>query len=361
MKRSPGSPKSSLALVLSCLLVLISMPAEAHHGWFYNARYLVTDEGLPPTQKDPNLVNAWGIAFNPFGPVWVNNAETGTSTLYDGDGNIVPLVVKVPAPDGSTGAPTGIVYNGSQGFVVASGSLSAPSRFIFATEQGSLAAWAPTVDKYNAYTVANRSATGAIYKGLAMSGGGNGGLLYATDFHNNKIDVYDSEFKLVTAAGGFTDSHIPAGFAPFGIQAINGDLYVTYAMQDADREDDVQGSGLGYVDVYDPNGYLIRRLISRGHLNAPWGMAMAPAGFGWMSNRLLVANFGDGTINAYDPATGWFMGSLHSSWGKPIKIDGLWGISFGNGYANQSVNTLYFTAGPEDEEHGAYGRIDVMQ
>lgn len=201
--------------------------------------------------------------------------------------------------------------------------------------------------------------TGAIYKGLAISGGGNGGLLYATDFHNNKVDVYDSEFKLITVDGGFVDAMLPPGFAPFGIQAINGNLYISYAKQDEDAEDDVQGAGLGYVDVFDPNGHMIRRLISRGRLNAPWGMTMAPAGFGVLSNRLLVANFGDGKINAYDPATGWYMGSLRGTDGHALKIDGLWGLAFGNGYANQSVNTLYFTAGPEDEEHGAYGRIDV--
>ncbi len=346
---------------LLLLVTAFSATIVQAHGWFYNVNYLVTDEGTPPTKQDPNLINAWGIAFNPFGPVWVNNAETGTSTLYDGNGNIIPLVVTVPAPDGSTGAPTGIVYNGSSAFTVTEGSASAPSRFIFATEQGGLAAWAPTVDLTHAIRVADRSMTGAIYKGLAISAGGSGGLLYVTDFHNNRIDVFDSTFKLVTVSGSFSDAMLPAGYAPFGIQAINGDIYVTYAKQDDNAEDDVKGAGFGYVDVFDPNGHMIRRLISRGKLNAPWGITMSPAGFGMMSNRLLVSNFGDGRINVYDPATGWFMGTLRSTNGHPIQIDGLWGLAFGNGYADQPVDTLFFTAGPGGEDHGAYGRIDVAK
>jgi uncharacterized protein (TIGR03118 family) len=172
--------------------------------------------------------------------------------------------------------------------------------------------------------------------------------------------VFDSSFKPVTlAAGAFTDPAIPVGFAPFNVQAINGNIYVAYAKQDANREDEVAGAGLGYVDVFTPEGTLISRVASQGALNAPWGIALAPAGFGKFGNDLLIGNFGDGTINAYDPVSGNFVGTLSGSDQQPIKISGLWGIAFGNGFVSQPVNTLFFAAGPDDEKHGLYGRIDA--
>jgi uncharacterized protein (TIGR03118 family) len=307
------------------------------------------------------LVNAWGVAFNPTGAVWVANNHSGTSTLYDGDGNIIPLVVQIPGPITSAdpGAPAGIVFNASTNFKVTKGNASEASPFIFATEQGTIAAWSPKIDLTHATTVVDNSRKNTIYKGLALSAGGNGNLLYATDFHNNKIDVFDSNFQPTTVLGKFFDPAIPAGFAPFGIQAIGGDIYVTYAKQDADKEDDVVGKGLGFVDVFDPNGFLLRRIAARGHLNAPWGLALAPAGFGRFSNCLLVGNFGDGHINAYDLVSGRFVGQLRNHNHRPIEIDGLWGLAFGNGFAAQPVNTLYFASGPGDEEHGLYGSIAV--
>jgi uncharacterized protein (TIGR03118 family) len=312
--------------------------------------------------KDTNLINGWGIAFNPFGSVWVSDNGTGTSTLYDGNGKPQALVVQIPAPAnaGGTGTPTGIVFNGSTGFVVSQGSASAASRFIFATEDGVIAAWSPTVDMTHAIRVVDNFAGNAVYKGLALSAGGSGSLLYAADFHNNKIDVFDNAFKPVTLpAGAFTDSNIPAGFAPFGLTAIAGNIYVSYAKQDAAKKDDVAGQGMGFINVFDPNGNLIRRLVSHGQLNSPWGMALAPAGFGKFSGRLLVGNFGDGMIHAYDFATGDFVGTLKDTGRRPIRIDGLWGLAFGNGFANQPVNALFFAAGPGDEKQGLYGRIDV--
>jgi uncharacterized protein (TIGR03118 family) len=216
------------------------------------------------------------------------------------------------------------------------------------------------VDLTHAIRVVDNGYDHAIYKGVAISGNGRGTLLYATDFHNGKVNVYDATFKPVSLPDRpFYDPNLPAGFAPFGIQAINGDLYVSYAKQDDEREDDVQGRGLGYIDVYDPDGRLLRRLVSNGALNAPWGMALAPASFGKFSNRLLVGNFGDGTINAYDLATGRWVGRLKDQEHKPIRIPGLWGIAFGNGLSNQPVDTLFFSAGPGDEKHGLYGRLDV--
>jgi len=331
----------------------------------YTVHNLVSDGSVTADHSDPNLVNPWGIAFNPFGPVWISDNGTGLSTLYDGAGNIVPLVVTIPLPSGSedtTAAPTGIVYNGSSlirptDFVVTGGGKSGNALFMFATEQGTIAGWAPAVDFTNAFTVVDSSPSGAIYKGLAIGAGGNGSLLYATDFHNRKVDVFDATFEPVTVSGGFNDPIIPANFAPFGIQAIGGDIYVTFAQQDADKHDDVHGRGLGYVDAFDANGNLLQRVALRGFLNAPWGIALAPAGFGTFAGRLLVGNFGDGRINAFDLATGRWVGMLTGTDRRPLSIDGLWGLSFGNGFVGQQIDSLYFTAGPDDESHGVYGVV----
>jgi uncharacterized protein (TIGR03118 family) len=354
----------------SALLVALAvMAAPAAHaaGSLYRQQNLVSDGLVAAAHHDANLVNAWGVAFNPFGPVWVADNGAGVATLYDGAGNAVPLVVLIPSAGNAFGGgnPTGIVFNGSTGFVVSSGGLSGPSKFIFASEDGGIAGWAPNLESpiatHAVRVVDNSKTTGAVYKGLALSAGGSGSLLYAADFHNGRIDVFDAGFKPVTLApGAFGDPSLPAGFAPFGLQAISGDIYVSYAKQDADRHDDVKGPGLGFVNVFDPNGHLIRRVVSRGRLNAPWGMTLAPAGFGRFSGRLLVGNFGDGRINAYDVATGEFVGRLQGTDHRPIQIDGLWGLAFGNGFANQPVDTLFFAAGPGDEQHGLYGRIDVV-
>jgi len=362
------NPHSTVARSIGTALVLAfacgSMPAaraDSVQQTAYIQHNLVSDGALHADHPDAHLVNAWGIAFNPFGFVWVANNHTGTSTLYDGDGNAQALVVNIPTPTADIGgSPTGIVYNASSGFVVTGTSGSCPSRFLFATEEGVIAGWSPAADGTHAIMAIDGSAGNAIYKGLTLSAGGSGQLLYATDFHNGKVDVFDSTFASVTlAAGAFVDSRIPQGFAPFGIQAIGGDIYVTFAMQDADAVDDVHGKGLGYVDVFDPSGNLIRRIAKRGALNAPWGVALAPAGFCGASNNLLVGNFGDGHINVYDPTRGTPIGELRGTDHRPLQIDGLWGLAFGNGLANQPVNTLFFAAGPNDEANGLYGRIDL--
>jgi len=350
------------AFVLLCFQ--FSAQADDHHRGrnHYQLQNLVADQAGVASHTDPNLINPWGIAFNPNGPVWIANNGTGTSTLYDGTGAPLSLVVTIPpVPPDTHGNPTGIVFNSNKNdFNGAS--------FIFATESGALAAWAPP--STDAVTVSTTA--GAIYKGLALGGNGKGlalnrtaHFLYATDFHNAKVQVFDNAFNKLDLVDttqpscNFSDPRIPAGFAPFGIQNINGVLYVTYAKQDADKEDDVAGRGLGYVNVFDANGCLIRRFAARGHLNAPWGIALAPANFGAHSDQLLIANFGDGTINAFDVREGQFRGPLLNQSGGKISIDGLWGIAFGNGVLDQPTNTLFFTAGPYDETHGLYGKINA--
>jgi len=351
-----------------CATALVAAPqdaatdAAASSSRFYTVHNLVSDGAVPADHMDPDLVNPWGVAASPTSPIWVADNGTGVATIYDGNGVKASLVVTIPPPTGGTppSAPTGIVASTGNDFVVTNGTVSGASRFIFATEDGTIAGWAPNVDATHAIIAVDNSASGAIYKGLALAGNGSGRFLYATDFHHNRVDVFDAGFHPVTTAGGFMDPRLPSHFAPFGIQNILGNLYVTYAKQDDEGEDDVAGPGFGIVNVFDANGNLIRRFASRGALNAPWGVALAPADFGRFSNSLLIGNFGDGRINAYDINTREFKGQLLTGKGAPVEIEGLWGIMFGNGVANQRTNSLYFAAGPGDEEHGLYGRIEAV-
>jgi uncharacterized protein (TIGR03118 family) len=320
---------------------------------------------------DANLKNPWGVVFGPTTPVWVANNHTNTSTLYDGTGKPLTLIVSTPPTNAVDFDPTGIVFNGSAtDFMVTAAGKSGPARFIFTGEGGMIGGWSPTVDGTHSVTMfpaTGGDSGGAIYKGLAIARNGTASFLYATDFHNNKIDVFDATFtKQTLAAGAFTDPKLPAGYAPYGIQTIpNGtnsapQIYVSYAKQDADAADNVNGAGLGMVDIYDVNGTLIKELIvPGGALNGPWGMALAPADFGTLSKLLLVGNFGDGVINGYDPTTGAFMGAVMDSSGHPIAMPGLWGIAFGNDASNQPHNTLFIAAGTNDEANGVYGRIDL--
>jgi uncharacterized protein (TIGR03118 family) len=326
----------------------------------YGVHVLVSDGVVPADHIDPNLRNPWGVVFNPFADVWVSDNGTSTSTLYDGTGAPNALVVNIPAGVAGNGSPTGIVYNGSSSFVVRQGAASGPAIFIFAGEHGTISGWSPAVDPLNAILVHDDGDEDAIYKGLALAGTGTELRIYVTDFHNRTVDAYDSNFREVTTKGGFADPRIPPHFAPFGIQNILGNLYVSYARQDEDGEDDVAGPGLGFVDVFDTDGSLVRRLVTRGPLNAPWGMALAPASFGRFANRLLVGNFGDGVINAFDLATGEHVGALRTADGQVMHNEGLWGISFGTGLFDQDTDALFFAAGPNDEEDGVYGRIDPM-
>ena len=333
---------------------------DAHH--FYRAHALVSDGAVPADVTDANLVNPWGLAFNPNAVAWVADNGTGVSTLYDGAGAIQPLVVKIPpaAIGDGLGHPTGVVFNSSTDFVVSKGGASGASAFLFAGEDGSISGWSPGVDLHNAVRMVDHSAGGAVYKGLALGANGTMHLIYATDFHNRRVDVFDAHFMQVTRAGAFQDSAIPATFAPFGIQNVNGDIVVTYAKQDSAAHDNVNGAGLGMVDVYDANGRLKRHFATRGALNAPWGIALAPASFGRFGGALLVGNFGDGAINAYDPVSGEHLGALKDASGQRLHLDGLWGISFGNGLAGQASNALFFAAGTNDEADGTYGVIRAV-
>lgn len=330
---------------------------------------LQSGAGTPATRLDKNLVNPWGLVFAPSAPVWIANNGSQTSTLYDGDGMVQKGPFVVPAGANGDADPTGIVFNGTAAdFVVSKSGKSGGSVFIFDGEGGTIAGWSPTVDPVNAVTVYS-DAGGAVYKGLAEAANGGANFLYATDFHNNKVDVFDRTFAKVSGGSNFAfkDPALPAGYAPFGIAALTVkgqlQLYVSYAKQQApDNHDNADGAGLGIVDVYTTAGVLVKTLVAAGGaLDAPWGMALAPADFGAASNDLLVGNFGDGRINVYDPSAGTFVGTLADSSNKPIALSGLWGIAFGNDGAglNQPHNTLFFTAGTNGEADGVYGRIDA--
>jgi uncharacterized protein (TIGR03118 family) len=312
---------------------------------------LVSDIPGLAVSTDPDLVNPWGVSFSAASPFWVSDNGTGKATLYNGDGVKLGLVVTIPGTGGDPGAPTGMVFNSSANF---NGDL-----FIFAGENGTISGWRGALGT-TAETLVDSTGFGAVYKGLAIGTTAQGTYLYAADFRNNLITVIPGT-GAPSLSGTFTDPNLPAGYAPFNIQNINGKLYVTYAVQDAAKHDDVSGPGNGIVDVFDLQGNLIQRLISKGSLNSPWGMAIAPAGFGSFGSDLLVGNFGDGKINVFDPLTGTFINQLDGANGLPIVNLGLWDLTFGNGGNGGSASDLYFTAGipgPDQvEDHGLFGSI----
>jgi uncharacterized protein (TIGR03118 family) len=294
----------------------------------------------------------------------VDDNHTGLSTVYDVNGRSEPNTVAIPLPPGSTGtapsAPDGTVLNTTAGFVITEDGRSAPASSIFATEDGTIAAWNQQVDRRHALIEADNSAAGAVYKALTLASNAQGAFIYATNFHAGTVDVFDSHFNQVHLAGSFTDPNIPAGFAPFGIKNINGTIFVTYAKQLApDNHDDQAGPGNGFIDEFDTNGNLIERFASQGPLNSPHGFALAPADFGAFSNALLVGNFGDGRINAFDLKTGKFLGQLSDAAGRPLTNVGIWGMTFGNGAGGTRTNTLYFAAGINGENDGLFASISL--
>jgi len=360
MKSKFRSSSLIVSLVLCCFSLFLANAASAQISQEYRRVNLVSDIPGVALRADPNLVNCWGIAFSPTSPVWIANNGTGTSTLYLGDGTpaptpVAPLIVKIPSPSaGETAAPTGLVLNtATTGFFVSSGAKSGPSIFIFSTEDGTIAGWSPAVDLHNAVIAVPNSGS-AVYKGLTTGTSGCKPFIYATNFHDGVVEMYDSSFHLTKS---FTDPTVPAGFAPFGIENIDGDLYVTFALQDADKHDDVRGPGNGFIDVFTTDGTWKSRFASNGALDSPWGLALAPPSFGKFAHRLLVGNFGDGRINAFDFPSGVPDGTLRDTLGQPMTINGLWGLKFANGGPSGRKNHLLFTAGIGDESHGLFGLI----
>jgi uncharacterized protein (TIGR03118 family) len=379
-----GRPRVLFPLIVLAMLLLAVLPvaafakASAGSQGFYQQTNLVSDIAGVALFTDKNLVNPWGLSHPPTGPWWVSDNGTGLSTLYNGNGRKFPvgspLVVTIAPPAGGTSAaPTGNIFNPVNGtdpddFVVSENGKSGPSIFMFATEDGTISGWNPGVDLTHTILAVDRSTVsqggfvGAVYKGLAFGQSGGTDFIYATNFRFGTVEQFDENFKLVRS---FTDSQLAKTcplpnqcFAPFGIQNIGGNLYVTFALQDAEHHDDAHGPSRGFVDVFDTNGNLIKRLISRGALNSPWGLALAPSNFGQFSNDLLVGNFGNGRINAFDPNTGALLGQLRNQKGLIISINGLWALGFGNGFTAGQTDELFFTAGINDEANGLFGKIE---
>ena len=335
-------------------LVLFAMPASAAAvPGTYTVTALVSNNGVPGTTLDARLVNAWGLVAGPGTPWWVSDNGADFSTLYNATGVKRNLNVSVD------GAPTGIVFNGaSTSFRI--GPSNAGALFIFATEGGTIAGWNPSLGTAAQVKVGS-SGAGSIYKGLAIATTATGPQLYATDFHDARIDVFNATWAAVQTSGGFVDPKIPAGYAPFGIQTIGARIFVTYAKQGPGAKDEIDGQGLGFVDAFDTDGNLLARVAQHGQLNAPWGLALAPASFGTFGGDLLIGNFGDGHVNAYQElpdGTFELIGTLRTMDGRKLVVDGLWALQFGHGTVNNGpIDTLFFTAGPNDESDGLFGTI----
>jgi uncharacterized protein (TIGR03118 family) len=360
---------SRIAFVV--LMIMAVAPVAAAAGVHYHQTNLVSDIAGLAAHTDHDLVNAWGLARGGTSPWWVNDNGTSISQLYTADGaKVMPQFggVSVPAvniPPIGTSAPTGIVFNSdttATDFVVSEGTKSGRAAFIFATEDGTISGWNPSVDLANAIQEIPQAGVTptAVYKGLAIATHGNATFLYATNFTGGKVEVYDSSWALHDfQEGGFVDTAVPSNYHPFNVQNLGGNLFVTFAQFDGSK-DEVHGRGFGFVDEFDSAGNLLRRFQHGPWLNAPWGLAMSPAGFGQFSNNLLVGNFGSGEIAAFDPNTGEFLGRLHSERGVLV-IDGLWAIAFGGGNTtNGPLTTLFFTAGPNDESDGLFGTLTAI-
>jgi len=354
------SPTSSLTataitlIITLAVMLFLSAPVFAQH---YQQTNLVSDIPGLAAVHDPNLVNPWGLSRSGGSPWWVADNGTGLSTLYNGLGQpfplASPLVVTIPVPPGGVppSTPTGTVFVGGLGF-------AGGAAFAFVTEDGTLSAWSGGT----AAVLKKNNAGSAIYKGLAVGEINGANFLYAANFFAGTIDIFDKDYVPVNLApGAFSDPKIPKGFAPFNVQNIGGKIFVAFAKQDEDKKDEVAGAGLGFVDEFDSSGNLLLRLKSGHWMNAPWGLVLASPNFGKLSNRLLVGQFGSGEIASFDPVNGNFHGLLRGLHGQPLAIEGLWALSFGNGGNAGSVDTLFFTAGIDDEEHGLFGTITPVK
>jgi uncharacterized protein (TIGR03118 family) len=342
--------KTQFGLALGVLLFAspafaVDTSGKEPAGNSFKITKLVADQSGKAKKTDPNLINPWGLSQAPGQPVWVSDNGTNLSTLYNRkNGDPQSLVVSIPQ-----GAPTGTVYVPSGiDFQVTENGKSGAASFLFDSEAGVISGWAGNVDEANAIVAVDNSANGSVYKGLALDTSAK--LLYAANFCKNQVEVYNTQFQLVNT---FTDTSLPAGYAPFNVTDVNGTLYVSFAKQQSGPcHDEVDGSGLGYVDSFNTSGVLVKQLVAGGELDAPWGMTIAPANFGKFGGDLLVGNFGNGWINAYNPSTGAFVGTLDTTKGGPIAIDGLWALD--NGPAKNQVS---FSAGPKGETHGLLGIV----
>jgi uncharacterized protein (TIGR03118 family) len=340
-----------------------SVGTDAQDDNSFTQTNLVSDGFVTAANTDTNLVNPWGIAASATGPFWIADNGTGLTTFYDGAGTPKTVLgqssITIAAPPGQTTAasPTGEVFNSERsGFDISSGGKTGPSIFLFATEDGTISGWNPGVNAASTVIAVDNSngGAGAVYKGLALADVHGREFLYAANFRNGTVDVFNSHFKEVKS---FTDPNLPKGYAPFNVAVLDGHLFVTYALQNDAKHDDVAGPGHGFIDEFSLSGHLERRVDSHFALNSPWGMAIAPQGFGDFGGDLLVGNFGDGTIDVFNPNTDVFLGKLDGPDGKPIVIDGLWSLMPGNGGPNSDPNSIYFTAGIDDEKHGLFGKL----
>jgi uncharacterized protein (TIGR03118 family) len=346
-------------LFVAASLGLFALQALPAHAQKFSVTNLVSDGSVPAVTIDPNLINPWGMSNAPSFPFWVSDNNAGVATLYDGTGAKNALTVNIPPPAGATGVgtPTGQVFNSTSGFKVTKAGKTAPAFFLFATEDGTIAGWAPSVDGANAILAVDNSKTRAVYKGLAMGTTFRGTFLYATNFRIGDVEMYNDRFQLVKA---FTDPTVPAGYAPFNVQNLGGTLYVTFAKQNHVKHDDVAGPGHGFVDAFNLNGSFNRRVVTRTRLNSPWGLDIAPTGFGRLAGDLLVGNFGDGVINVFDPATGAFVDNIRGADNKAIVLGDLWGLINGDNAAGADPNKVYFTAGVMNEAHGLFGSLSLI-
>jgi len=323
---------------------------------FVTQTNLVSDGFVSANHLDPQLKNPWGVSFQPGGPLWVSDNNSGVSTFYDATG-VEQGVVAIPGGDGGSGNPTGQVFNPGPGFPVTKNGVSGPANFIFVGEDGGISGWNPSVDPNNAVIAVNNAASGAVYKGATLGVVNGKTELFAANFHGGTIEAYDDAFSLVQIPGGFHDRRIPKGFAPFNVQDINGQLYVTYAKQDVTGQNDVGGAGNGFVNVYDTGGRLLHRLQHGQFLDSPWGVATAPSTWGRFAGDILVGQFKSGQIALFNPRSGSFLGMLRDQSNKPVQIDHLWALTSGSGSPLEGAGTLYFTAGLNAEADGLFGTV----
>jgi uncharacterized protein (TIGR03118 family) len=356
LKNFPVARLVSKRALFLVAIALLSLPATAQFGQLYRQTNLTSDLTNISSNNDANLVNPWGLVASATGPWWVSDNGTGLATIYNASGTPQALVVSVPQWDGTPGGnPTGIVFNFTTDFKIG----GSATHFLFATEDGTIQGWSSGTST----AIALNNFPNAVYKGLAMASAGGANYLYAANFRGGTVDVFDMNFAPHTfGATAFVDGTIPSGFAPFNVANINGNIVVTYAKQDSAKHDDVEGQGNGYVRVFDSQGNILMQLAHVPQLDSPWAVVLAPAtGFGALSGRLLIGNFGSGAIVAYDlNHNGTFNGMLADTSGLPIRIIGLWSLAFGNGGSAGPTTTLYFTAGGYAEAHGLFGTVEAV-